>query len=101
MAKAETTSTRAPRGSKIVTQAFFAALDAVPKMQQAAVFKAAQTMIRDEFKARKGKAVTAAAKERAKAPARTAAPAARAAAKKPAPMKTPRARAKPVADTEA
>ena len=55
MAKAETASTRLPRGTKPVAQAFLAALDAVPDASRAAVAKAAQTMIRDELKARREK----------------------------------------------
>ena len=66
MAKAETTTTRAPRGSKPVIQAFFAALDAVPEATRSAVAKAAQAMIRDELKLRREKAKIAAAKAKAK-----------------------------------
>ncbi len=55
MAKAETASTRLPRGTKPVAQAFLAALDSVPEMSRAAVAKAAQAMIRDELKARREK----------------------------------------------
>ncbi len=53
MAKAETASTRLPRGTKPVAQAFLAALDSVPEMSRAAVAKAAQAMVRDELKARR------------------------------------------------
>lgn len=68
MAKAETTSSpaRAPRGTKPVTQAFFAALDAVPEAARSAVAKAAQTMIRDELKSRREKAKAAAGKAKAR-----------------------------------
>jgi phage tail tape-measure protein len=47
---------RAPRGAKNVAQAFFAALDAVPDSQRAAIATAALTAIRDEVKARRLKA---------------------------------------------
>lgn len=67
MLKAETTSNRAPRGTKPVSQAFFTALDAVPEASRAAVAKAAQAMIRDEMKARKDKMKLAASKEKEKA----------------------------------
>ena len=48
MAIKEDARTRAPRGTKNVTQAFFTALDAVPDNQQAAVAAAAVAGIRDE-----------------------------------------------------
>ncbi len=67
MLKAETTPTRAPRGTKPVSQAFFTALDAVPEASRAAVAKAAQVMIRDELKARRDKMKAAASKEKARA----------------------------------
>jgi hypothetical protein len=70
MAKAETATTRAPRGTKPVSQAFFAALDSVPEIQRAAVAKAAQVMIRDELKLRREKVKAATAKAKARAPAR-------------------------------
>ncbi len=79
MAKAETATTRAPRGTKPVSQAFFAALDSVPEIQRAAVAKAAQVMIRDELKLRREKVKAAAVKVKARAPAR----------KVSAPVKTP------------
>ena len=69
MLKAETTATRAPRGTKPVMQAFFTALEAIPEASRAAVAKAAQTMIRDELKGRKEKMKAAAAKEKARKPA--------------------------------
>jgi hypothetical protein len=72
MAKAETITNRAPRGTKPVSQAFFAALDAVPDAQRAAIAKAAQVMIRDELKLRREKVKAAAAKVKARAPARKA-----------------------------
>lgn len=87
MARAETTAskTRAPRGTKPVTQAFFTALDAVPEMTRPAVAKAAQTMIRDELKTRREKLKAAAAKEKASRPAA----AKRAAAAEPAEAAAP------------
>ncbi len=68
MLKAETSPSRAPRGTKPVIQAFFTALDAIPEATRAAVAKAAQTMIRDELKGRKEKMKVAAAKEKARKP---------------------------------
>jgi len=68
MAKAETT-TRAPRGTKPVSQAFFAALESVPEATRSAVAKAAQAMIRDELKNRRDKAKADAAKAKARQPA--------------------------------
>ncbi len=84
MLKAETTSNRAPRGTKPVSQAFFTALDAVPEASRAAVAKAAQAMIRDELKGRKEKLKVTAAKEKARKPAAPAKPKAAAPVKPPA-----------------
>ena len=89
MLKAE--ATRAPRGTKPVSQAFFTALEAVPEASRAAVAKAAQVMIRDELKARREKTKAAATKEKARAKA---APAA-----EPASSPKARGRAKPAAKT--
>ena len=75
MAKAETSAARAPRGTKPVSQAFFAALEQIPEASRAAVAKSALTMIRDEMKTRRDKIKLAAAKEKEKA--RKPAPAAR------------------------
>ena len=69
MLKAETSSTRAPRGTKPVSQAFFAALDAVPEATRTAVARAAQVMIREELKTRREKIKAAAVKEKARAKA--------------------------------
>ena len=100
MLKAATNATRAPRGTKPVSQAFLTALDSIPELSRAAVAKAALTMIRDEMKTRKDKLKVAAAKEKARvapppAPAvpakaskaAAAKPAAKTAAAKPAPAK--------------
>lgn len=98
---AKTEATRAPRGTKPVSQAFFAALDAVPELTRSAVAKAAQTMIRDELKTRREKVKMAAAKEKARksAPVKKAAKAKAAApVAEPAPAKR---RARKVADTPA
>ncbi len=110
MAKAETGTSRAPRGTKPVSAAFFSALDAMPEAQRAAVARAAQVMIRDELRLRREKVKTASDKARANgkahpakaAPARkTAAPAAssppnRSARKNaPGPDKTAAAKASP------
>ncbi len=80
MPKGIPTSTRAPRGSKPVSQAFFAALDAVPEASRPAVAKAAQAMIRDELKLRREKVKAATVKKKAGTPSlakRPAKPAAR------------------------
>jgi hypothetical protein len=59
------TSARAPRGTKVLTQAFFSAADAIPEPQRTTVIKAALAAIRDDLKAVREKA--AAAKIKAKA----------------------------------
>jgi hypothetical protein len=64
----ETATTRAPRGTKPVMQAFFAALDNVPETSRPVVAKAAQTMIRDELKNRREKLKAVAAKVKARHP---------------------------------
>ena len=87
MAKTDTSSTRAPRGTKPVALAFFTALDATPEASRAAIGKAALALIRDEMKMKKEKMKIAAAKEKEKA--RKALP-----EKPPA---TPKVKAKPAA----
>jgi hypothetical protein len=82
MLKTEAPSTRAPRGSKPVSQAFFTALESIPGAMQAAVARAAQVMIRDELKARREKIKAAAAKEKARKPTVSKAPVKTAATKK-------------------
>ena len=64
MAKTKVSATRAPRGSRVVTKAFFTALDDVREAQQESVARAAQIMIRDELKARRANAGSAATKRR-------------------------------------
>lgn len=97
MAKAETASTRLPRGTKPVAQAFLAALDSVPEMSRAAVAKAAQTMIRDELKARREKERA----NRTAAPKRGGTMRAKAAASAPKPVRRRRAASMPSTDPEA
>ncbi len=80
MSKETPTSTRAPCGSKRVSQAFFASLAAVPEASRSAVAKAAEAMIRDELKVRREKVKAAAVKKKAGTPSlakRPAKPAAR------------------------
>ena len=88
MAIKEDVQKRAPRGTKVVTQAFFAALDGIPGGQQADVGAAALAAIRDELKGRQVKsresAVAAKASAKAKAPTRKNAPAKRTAPAKAA-----------------
>ena len=74
MAIKDDARTRAPRGTKNVTQAFFEALDGIPDNQQAAVATAALAGIRDEVKARRLKGKEAAARAKAKVPAKTKTP---------------------------
>jgi hypothetical protein len=77
MAKTGTTSIRAPRGTKVVAEAFFTALNEIPEPQRADVVKAALALIRDRLKDARGKAKLAKGKQKAKgakapAPSRTA-----------------------------
>ena len=53
---------RAPRGTKILAKAFFAAADEIPEPQRAEVVKAALALIRDELKAEREKVAAAKAK---------------------------------------
>ena len=57
-------ATRVPRGTKILTKAFFAAADEIPEPQRAEVVKAALALIRDELKAAREKVAAAKAKDR-------------------------------------
>ncbi len=100
MAMKEDARTRAPRGTKNVTQAFFDALEGVPENQQDAVISAALAGIRDEVKTRRLKRREAAVKARAKTVARKKAPATRA-AKAPAAKRAPAAASKPTATKKA
>ena len=52
-------ATRVPRGTKILTKAFFAAADEIPEPQRAEVVKAALALIRDELKAAREKVAAA------------------------------------------
>jgi hypothetical protein len=71
MATKATTSARAPRGTKVLTQAFFTAADEVPEAQRGAVVKAALAAIRDELKAVREKAAAAKTKAKGKSAAST------------------------------
>ena len=73
MAIKEDVQKRAPRGTRIVTQAFFAALDDIADGQQAVVGTAAVAAIRNQMKERRAKNKGAAAK--AKTPAKRKVPA--------------------------
>lgn len=55
MAISETARVRAPRGTKSLTRAFFAALAEIPEDRREAVAKAAQSAIREELQARRSK----------------------------------------------
>jgi hypothetical protein len=69
MAKAAA-SARAPRGTRVLTQAFFSAAEEIPEGQRDAVVKAALTSIRDTLKEAREKAKTAKAKAKADKPSR-------------------------------
>lgn len=64
MVKIETAPTRSPRGTKPVSEAFFAALGKLPATSHAVVAKAAQAMIRDELKTQRDKVKAANAKQK-------------------------------------
>jgi hypothetical protein len=67
MAVKATVSTRAPRGTKTLTQAFFSAAESIPDAQRLAVVKAALAAIRDQIKNDREKSRAATAKARARA----------------------------------
>jgi hypothetical protein len=64
MAKA-TAATRAPRGTKVLVQAFFSAAEEIPDSQRASVVKAALAAIRGTLKDAREKAKNAKAKAKA------------------------------------
>jgi hypothetical protein len=64
MAKNTTATTRAPRGTKVLAQAFFSAADRIPEAQRAGVIKAALSAIRDQLKDVREKAKVAQVKAR-------------------------------------
>jgi hypothetical protein len=64
-----TTFTRALRGTKVLTQAFFIGAGEIPEAQRAAVVKAALIAIRDEIKASREKAAIAKTKAKGRTPA--------------------------------
>ena len=78
-------ATRAPRGTKILTQAFFGAADEIAEPQRNTVVKAALAAIRDQLKANRQKAKVVKAKT--KAPASKASPVRRAQVAAPGPKK--------------
>jgi 1,4-alpha-glucan branching enzyme len=102
MARTATTTTRAPRGTKIVADAFFAACNEIPEPQRADVTKAALTMIRDRLKDTREKAKLAHKQKAAgkKAAAPTPAPKAPATTAKKTPGKaaTPKKAARKVTE---
>ena len=105
MARNATATTRAPRGTKVLAQAFFSAADGIPEAQRAGVIKAALAAIREQLKAVVEKAKIAKVKARdAKRPApRKAAGRPKAAAGAPgtaaAAAKAPRPRGRKAAST--
>jgi hypothetical protein len=64
MARNATATTRAPRGTKVLTQAFFSAAGGIPEAQRAGVIKAALAAIRDQLKDVREKAKIAKVKAR-------------------------------------
>jgi hypothetical protein len=58
----ETVASRAPRGTKTLTHAFFSAADGIPESQRGAVVKAALAAIRDQLKEDREKMKVAKAK---------------------------------------
>jgi hypothetical protein len=67
-------ATRAPRGTKNLARAFFAAADEIPDSQRPEVVKAALALIRDELKAAREKVAAAKAKAKEKAGKASASP---------------------------
>ena len=59
MVNSDTARSRAPRGTKSVTDAFFSALHELPEIRQSEVAKAAQIAIRDALKLARDKAKAA------------------------------------------
>jgi hypothetical protein len=66
MGKSATATNRAPRGTKVLAQAFFSATDAFPEAQRDSVVKAALALIRDQLKEAREKARVAKEKIKAK-----------------------------------
>ncbi len=66
MAAKPTVSSRAPRGTRTLTQAFFSAADGIPEAQRADVVKAAVMAIRDQLKEEREKAKLTKARAKAK-----------------------------------
>ena len=71
MAISNASRPRAPRGTKILSQAFFAALSDIPEPQQEAVAKAALVAIKEQLALRRQKAKLVSARTRAKRKVRT------------------------------
>ena len=67
MAVKATAATRAPRGTKTLTQAFFSAAGGIPEAQRDAVVKAALAAIRDQLKDDRKQVKVAKAKAKVKA----------------------------------
>jgi hypothetical protein len=66
MVNSDTARSRAPRGTKSVTDAFFSALHELPEIRQGEVAKAAQIAIRDALKLARDKAKAAKLSARAR-----------------------------------
>jgi hypothetical protein len=66
MAKTATTTARAPRGTKVVAEAFLTAVDDIPEPRRADVVKAALALIRDRLKGDRDKAKLAQKRPKAK-----------------------------------
>jgi hypothetical protein len=98
MAIKATASGRAPRGTKVLAQAFFAAAEDIPEHSRAAVIKAALAAIREQMKGdrEKAKAVKEKAKVAAGSPRRAKVVAARKQPSAPMKVKTTRGKRKAV-----
>ena len=93
MGKSATATDRAPRGTKVLAQAFFTAADGIPDDRRDAVVKAALALIREQLKDVRDKAKAARAKRAgAKGPAARKAP-----ARKKTVVKKPARRGRPAA----
>jgi hypothetical protein len=66
-----TPTVRAPRGTKVLAQAFFTAAEGIPEAQRGAVVKAALALIRDDLKIAREKAAVAKTKAKGKSAAAT------------------------------
>ena len=100
MAVKATAGSRAPRGTKTLTQAFFSAADGIPEPQRAAVVKAALTAIREQLKDDREKAKAAKAKAKIKSPKKPVAAKGKKTAARPRRKASPRSTAGAAPETD-